>query len=188
MNSRRSGKSGQRKSRPRRGRPADNDDAAARLVPRERRISLRIRRVRATDIPLVVALDKRVTAIAKARYWQGIFERYGRHRLKERFFLVAEPLEGKLEARIFGFIIGELRAWEFGSGPCGWIFALSVEPGARLRGTGEALFNAICAEFRKAGVTTVRTMVRRDSTLPMLFFRGEGMMAGPYIQLEKELD
>ena len=188
MISRRGDKTGRRKSRSRPDRPADKEDAAARSAPRERRVSLRIRRVRATDIPLVVALDKRVTAIAKARYWQGVFERYGRHRLKERFFLVAEPLEGKPEARILGFIIGELRAWEFGSGPCGWIFALSVEPGARLRGTGEALFNAISAEFKKSGVTTVRTMVRRDSTLPMLFFRGEGMMAGPYIQLEKEID
>ena len=186
MTARRGEKSRRRGIKP--GRAAGNDDAGARSAPRERRVSLRIRRVRAADIPLVVALDKRVTAIAKARYWQGVFERYGRHRLKERFFLVAEPLEGKLEAKIFGFIIGELRAWEFGSGPCGWIFALSVEPGARLRGTGEALFKAISAEFKKAGVTTVRTMARRDSTLPMLFFRGEGMMAGPYIQLEKELD
>jgi ribosomal protein S18 acetylase RimI-like enzyme len=182
----RRGESGRRKSKPGRRRVADND--AARMSLRERRVSLRIRRVRAADVPLVIALDKRVTGIAKTRYWQGIFERYGRHRLKERFFLVAEPLEGDPEPKIYGFIIGELRAWEFGSSPCGWIFALSVEPGARLRGTGEALFNAISAEFKKAGVTTVRTMVRRDSTLPMLFFRGEGMMAGPYIQLEKELD
>ena len=34
----------------------------------------------------------------------------------------------------------------------------------------------------------MRTMVARDSRLPLLFFRSEGMMAGPYIQLEKDLD
>ena len=34
----------------------------------------------------------------------------------------------------------------------------------------------------------MRTMVARDNRLHLLFFRGEGMMAGPYIQLEKELD
>jgi hypothetical protein len=33
----------------------------------------------------------------------------------------------------------------------------------------------------------MRTMVARDNQLHLLFFRGEGMKAGPYIQLEKEL-
>jgi len=31
-------------------------------------------------------------------------------------------------------------------------------------------------------------MVARDGLLPLLFFRSEGMMAGPYIQLEKDLE
>jgi hypothetical protein len=34
----------------------------------------------------------------------------------------------------------------------------------------------------------MRTMVARDGRLPLLFFRSEGMIAGPYIQLEKDLD
>lgn len=153
-----------------------------------RRISVKIRRVRPADIPLVTALDRRVTGIAKARYWQDIFERYGRRRMRERFFLIAEPLEATKGPKFLGFIIGEVRAWEFGSGPCGWIFALSVEPGTRLQGIGEALFNAISAEFKRAGVSKLRTMVARDNPLHMLYFRGQGMIAGPYIQLEKELD
>ena len=40
---------------------------------------------------------------------------------------------------VLGFIIGEIRAWEFGSTPCGWVFALSVEPKVRLAGVGSAL-------------------------------------------------
>jgi GNAT superfamily N-acetyltransferase len=152
-----------------------------------KRISLRIRRVRPEDVAAVTALDKRITGLAKARYWEDVFKRYGRGRSRERFFLVAEPLEPDATTGLLGFIIGEVRAWEFGSGPCGWIFALSVEPNARLRGIGEALFNAISTQFKAAGVTKLRTMVARDYPLPMLFFRGEGMVAGPYIQLEKEL-
>jgi ribosomal protein S18 acetylase RimI-like enzyme len=150
--------------------------------------SLRIRRVRKTEIPFVTTLDSRVTGVAKATYWQDIFALYGKRRQKERFFLIAETADRGSPRVPQGFIVGEVRAWEFGSAPCGWIFALSVEPTARQRGVGEALFNAICAEFVKAGVTKVRTMVARDEPLPMLFFRGEGMMAGPYIQLEKDLD
>ncbi len=149
--------------------------------------TLRIRRVRAEDIPLVAALDKRVTGVAKAPYWRDIFARYGRRRLRERFFLVAEPASRDATGALLGFIVGEVRAWEFGSTPCGWIFALSVELGARRRGVGVALLDAISAEFAKSGGTRVRTMVARSDRLPMLFFRGAGMVAGPYIQLEMDL-
>ena len=89
---------------------------------------------------------------------------------------------------VLGFIIGEIRAWEFGSTPCGWVFALSVEPEMRLQSVATELFEAISNEFKKAGVSKMRTMVARDARLPMLFFRSEGMMAGPYLQLEKDLD
>jgi GNAT superfamily N-acetyltransferase len=146
-----------------------------------------VRRVRAGDIAGIITLDERVTRLAKPDYWQDIYARYGERRLNERFFLVAEPA-GADPPSILGFIIGEVRAWEFGSAPCGWVFALSVEPRARLHGVGQALFEAIAAEFRKAGAGQMRTMVARDNRLHLMFFRSEGMMAGPYIQLEKELE
>jgi GNAT superfamily N-acetyltransferase len=149
---------------------------------------LAVRRVRQADIPHIIALDARVTGLAKPDYWQDVFERYGKRRLEERMFLVAELAAAKDRMPLLGFVVGEVRAWEFGSAPCGWVFALSVEPRARLRGTGQALFEALSNEFSKAGVTKMRTMVARDNHLHHLFFRSEGMMAGPYIQLEKDLD
>ena len=147
-----------------------------------------VRRVRAADIPSVIALDARVTNLAKTEYWNDVFRRYGKQRLHERFFLVAENRADRKDLRVLGFIIGEIRAWEFGSTPCGWVFALSVDPENRLHGVGSALLEALSAEFKKAGVGTMRTMVARDARLPMLFFRSEGLMAGPNIQLEKDLD
>jgi GNAT superfamily N-acetyltransferase len=152
------------------------------------RTAVRVRRVQAADIPHVIGLDTRVTRLAKAEYWDDVFRRYGRQRLHERFFLVAENRADRANPRVLGFIIGEIRACEFGSTPCGWVFALSVEPEMRLDGIGSALLKAISGEFKKAGVSKMRTMVARDSRLPLLFFRSEGMMAGPYIQLEKDLD
>jgi GNAT superfamily N-acetyltransferase len=150
--------------------------------------AVRVRRVRAADVPHVIDLDAHVTKLAKATYWTDIYRRYGRQRLSERFFLVAEDRARRAGPRVLGFIIGEIRAWEFGSTPCGWVFALSVEPKVRLAGVGSALFAAISTEFKKAGVGKMRTMVARDSRLPLQFFRSEGMMAGPYIQLEKDLE
>ena len=159
-------------------------------MPEETRINsaVQVRRVRAADIPHVIALDTRVTRIAKADYWNDIFSRYGKQRSDERFFLIAEGRKGQSAATFLGFIIGEIRAWEFGSSPCGWVFALSVDPKMRLHGIGSALFAAISGEFKKAGVNKMRTMVAREGHLPLLFFRSEGMIAGPYIQLEKDLD
>jgi ribosomal protein S18 acetylase RimI-like enzyme len=169
--------------RPRAALTGDRDRAGANAA----NLALRVRRVRRADIPRIVALDERVTGLAKPDYWQDVFERYGRRRLGERMFLVAEPSGAEGPEQLLGFIVGEVRAWEFGSAPCGWVFALSVEPRARLRGTGQALLEALSDEFSKAGVGKMRTMVARDNSLHLLFFRGEGMVAGPYIQLEKDL-
>jgi L-amino acid N-acyltransferase YncA len=58
----------------------------------------------------------------------------------------------------------------------------------RLKGVGHRLFAAMSQTFRQAGARTMRTMVARENTLHMSFFRSEGMMAGPYLQLEKSLD
>ena len=149
---------------------------------------INIRRVREGDLGHVIALDERVTGIAKADYWHDVYERYAKRRVDERFFLVAEGSDDLSEPRLLGYIIGEVRTWEFGSEPCGWVFAFSVEPGTRLQGIGEKLFEAMSEEFKQAGIVTMRTMVARQNQLHMAFFRSEGMVAGPYIQLEKSLD
>ena len=149
---------------------------------------LTIRRVQAADLDRIIALDAQVTGLAKPDYWQEIFTRFGEGPPADRIFLVAESARPEAGARLLGFIVGELRAWEFGSAPCGWIFALTVDSDTRLHGVGEALFEAISDEFRKIGVSKLRTMVARDSRLSLMFFRAEGMMAGPYVQLEKDLD
>lgn len=142
----------------------------------------RIRAATADDLPAVIALDAEITKLPKPEYWRDLFDRYG-SRTRDRCFLVAEA-----EGHLTGFIIGEVRAWEFGSPPCGWVFAINVDPQTRLDGVGTALFEAICQRFRAAGMTKVRTMLARDNSLVLSFFRSQGMMAGPFMQLEKDLD
>jgi ribosomal protein S18 acetylase RimI-like enzyme len=140
------------------------------------------------DIAAVMAIDTEITGLAKADYWHGLFDARGRLRGGQRFFIVAEESGAGSDRRVVGFIIGEARAWEFGSPPCGYVFALSVDPRIRQGGIGSLLFEAISAKFRLTGVDRIRTMLSRDNHLLMSFFRSHGMMAGPYIQLEKELD
>jgi ribosomal protein S18 acetylase RimI-like enzyme len=144
-------------------------------------VTVTVRAARAADMPEVEAIDARITGLAKPDYWAQAFARYGER--EDRWFLVAEA-----EGRINGFIIGEQRAWEFGSPPCGWVFAIGVDPALRLGGIGTRLFEAITGHMREAGVELVRTMLARDDSLNMAFFRSQGMMGGSFIQLEMPLD
>ncbi len=143
---------------------------------------MRVRPAHASDLPAVVALDAENTGEARPAYWKDRFEWYA-GRQPDRFFLVAEQRGDTL-----GFIVGEVRAWEFGSPPSGWVFAIGVSPRARLHGLGSLLFDEICARFRSAGVQHVRTMLAKDAHLLLSFFRSLGMMGGPFIQLEKRLE
>ena len=140
-----------------------------------------VRRARRADLPQVVEIDARITGLRKPRYWAEILRRYGGRR-PERLFLVAVA-----ERRVQGYIVGEVRDWEFGSPPCGWVFGLGVRPDARLRGTGTRLLEEICAAFRERGVDKLRTLLARDNALVLAFFRSQGMMAAPFIALEREI-
>jgi ribosomal protein S18 acetylase RimI-like enzyme len=144
--------------------------------------ALRVRPVEARDLDQVIAIDTEITGTRKTDYWYELFHRYGASRSRQRLFLVAEAA-----GEIQGFIIGDVRDWEFGSPPCGWVFGISVRPGARLAGTATRLFEAICAGFRRAGVDKVRTLLARDNRLVLSFFRSQAMMAAPVIPLEMDL-
>lgn len=152
-------------------------------MPAEQSPPLTIRVAAPEDLNAVVALDELHTGLAKPDYWRDIFGRYVESSRPNRTFLVAEQ-----PGKVIGFIVGEVRAWEFGSPPCGWVFAINVEPAYREHGVATALMDEICRRFKAAGVDMVRTMLSRRDTLNLAFFRSQGMTAGSYIQLEKEID
>lgn len=142
----------------------------------------KVRDARRSDLAAVVEIDARITRLPKPDYWAGILKRYG-GRSRQRFFLVAQA-----ERAVQGYVVGEIRDWEFGSPPCGWVFGIGVRPQARLAGTGTRLLDAICARFRDGGVDKVRTLLARDNELVLAFFRSQGMMAAPFIALERDLE
>ena len=142
-----------------------------------------MRPVRRADLDHVIAIDTLVTGIEKRAYWQRVYKRYGiGFKGEQRWFLVA--LAGK---RVVGFLIGEVRDWEFGSPPCGWVFAIDVDPGARQAGIGTKLLAALSDALRQTGVRKLRTLLSHDNTLILSFFRSQGMMAAPLIPLEMDV-
>ena len=135
-----------------------------------------IRPAQVSDLPAISALDRRLTGSDKPQYWQDMLG-------PDRHFLVAETDKGALA----GFIAGEIRAWEFGQPAAGWVFAIQIEPRLRLHGVGTQLFEALVERFKAKGVTRVRTLVDRKDHLILSFFRAQGMVAGPSLQLDKDL-
>ncbi len=143
---------------------------------------LRIRLCAEQDLGHIRRLDTQRIGAAKSDYWATIFDRYVRRQIHGRHFLVAEDA-----GAIVGFIVGEVRAWEFGSPPTGWVFAINVAGERREGGIASLLLAEICHRFRADGADVVRTMVSRDDPLILSFFRSQGLTAGPYIELEKHL-
>ena len=135
-----------------------------------------IRPAQAPDLTAISALDARLTGVDKPDYWRDMLAP-GRH------FLVAETAAGVLA----GFIAGEVRAWEFGQPAAGGVFAVQIDPDLRQRGVGSDLFEALVARFKAEGVTRVRTLVDRKDHLSLSFFRAQGMVAGPSLQLDVDL-
>lgn len=141
-----------------------------------------IRNAVTSDFDAVVSLDLQGSDEEKPAYWSSVFDHYINGH-NDRCFLVAE-----YNNTVVGFIIGEVRAWEFGSPPCGWVFAAAVSPHVRQMRIGQQLFDEISNCLKLAGVTTVRTMADRDNNLLLSFFRSMGLRTGRYIELEKALD
>jgi len=149
------------------------------------KIAIDIRQATIADAAAIVALDAEITGTDKSAYWTDILERFTDSAMRiQRHFLVATSANDEL----IGFVVGEIRAWEFGSPPCGWVLALSVSPQHRELGIGALLLDALSVEMKSAGIETIRTMVLSTDKVNLSFFRGEGLSAGPYIELEKRLD
>lgn len=142
-----------------------------------------VRALRAADLAEVVRIDALLTGTRKRAYWQDVFARFLRQGRPPRIGLAAAS-----RGALAGYLLGEVRAFEFGSEACGWIFAVGVEPAAARRGVGSRLLAAAAARFREHGVPTIRTMVRRSDVPFLSFFRSNGFRGGPFVQLELDLE
>ena len=135
-----------------------------------------------SKIDTEISMDWYGTVMDKADYWKELFNYYGRHEKDKRFFLVAE-----LDNEVVGFVIGEARAWEFGSPLCGWVFAVEVSTQKRTLGVGQHLFTEMCQRLSQVGVSTIRTMVDIENKVTLSFFRSQGMRSGRNIELEMQI-
>ncbi len=105
----------------RRPKPSARPDAAKIPAPPTTRA------LTARDLDAVIRIDAIHTGGTKTAYWRQIFRDFvgpgaGRGRVG-RVGLVAER-----DGTVIGFLFGDIRAFEFGSEPCGWILEIGVDP------------------------------------------------------------
>ncbi|MEO8500313.1 MAG: N-acetyltransferase [Vicinamibacteria bacterium] len=144
----------------------------------------RIRPLKAEDLSEVVRIDGLHTGLRKRAYWSRVFERFlKRDGRAARIGLGVEAPKG-----LAGYLLGEVRAFEFGSEPCGWIFAVGVDPNSERRGVASLLLAEAVARFQAHGIPRIRTMVRRNDVPVLAFFRGNGFRGGPFVQLELNVE
>lgn len=146
--------------------------------------AIRVRDLRSDDLAEVIRIDLLHTGERKPDYWENVLRDFlDTERKGLRVGLAAA--EGPV---MIGYLLGEVRAFEFGSEACGWVFAAGVDPGHLRGGVASLLLVEACRRFRLAGVVRVRTMVRRNNVPVLSFFRANGFVAGTFAQLELTLD
>ncbi len=154
------------------------------MSPATERTVIPVRDIRRGDLDEIVRIDALRSGAAKPRYWSSVLSAFldaGPEPL--RVGLVVEESE-----RMVGYLLGEVRAFEFGSEPCGWVFAVGIDPRDARGGVASALLDEACRRFGEAGVARVRTMVRRNHVEVLSFFRANAFVGGSFVQLERDLE
>jgi ribosomal protein S18 acetylase RimI-like enzyme len=156
-----------------------------------------VRPLAAKDVDRIIDIDAKVMGGAKPEYWRRKLALYlaGRD-LESITDAAAKYVDGidpelarvaEVNGRVVGFMIGDIRSWEFRQPPTGWITALAVEPEYQRRGIARRLLVEFLHYFREKGLESVRTMMEWSDGEMLSFFTAMGFDRGPFIELEKKL-
>ena len=138
----------------------------------ETQTEVKIRTLEDTDLEDIVGLDEKVTGAYRPEIWERRLVYYQRR--DPEASAVAER-----EGRLVGFMLGEVRAGEFGlEEPSGWIEVMGVDPDQRGQAIGRRLADRLLEHFRNRGATTVRTLVDEDMDEIAGFFTALGFEPG----------
>lgn len=141
-----------------------------------------VRPADADDTDAIVVIDSKVTGQSKPEYWQRKLAQITGG-TEGHVGLVAEK-----NGKIVGFILGEVRNWEFRQPRTGWITAVGIDPAFRRHGIARRLLAEMVDSFRARGLENVRTMVEWSDGEVLSFFTAMGFDRGPFIELEKKLN
>ena len=147
-----------------------------------------LRPLREADIPSIITIDEQISGRAKPEYWRS----------KLTQFLLENQLQSGAESwvlarvaekdgEVVGFMIGEIRRWEFGQPFCGWITALGTDPAHQGLGIGRRLLAELLDYYREKDLREIRTIVEWADGDLLKFFHSMGFVRGPFVELQKTL-
>jgi ribosomal protein S18 acetylase RimI-like enzyme len=137
-----------------------------------------------SDLDDVIRIDAIHTGLAKSTYWSSVLPGFLAHDRRQ----LAVGLAADGSYGMVGYLLGEVRAFEFGAEACGWVFGVGVDVEHSREGVASMLLAECCRRLRRAGVARVRTMVKRNNVPVLSFFRVNGFEAGSFVQLELDLE
>ncbi len=141
---------------------------------------IKIRKLTARDIDAVMKIDEKITGKPQEAYWAG----------KIASYLSREPdacLAAEINGKVVGFVLGDIRGWEYTIPLCGWIDIMGVDISYQGKGVGKLLIEALFEIFKNSEVETVVTVVNWNDGDLIDYFRSQGFERGEYINLVKKL-
>jgi len=141
-------------------------------------MNVTVRRMRTQDAEDVLRIDEKITGQPHEAQWESkIIDHLSRNPLG---CLVAE-----VGGKIVGFILGDIRGWEFAIPKSGWIEIVGVDPEYHGKGVARVLIEKLHVYFRNHNVERVMTMVNWNDPGLVSFFRAVGFERSEFIILEK---
>ncbi len=142
---------------------------------------MRVRPLKPSDLAAVSRIERRITG---SRRTSSLVRNLRKHLTRDPGSCLAAEIDG----RVVGFIVGEIRPWEFGEDrEVGWIRVVGVDPDYQGKGVGRALGERLLRYFRTKGVRRTRTVVEWDAGDVIAYFRTLGFGRGDGITLEMDL-
>lgn len=149
---------------------------------------LLLRPLREPDISTIVTIDEEISGRAKPLYWRNKLQRFlleNPNSSDAEECLLARIAE--IDGEVVGFVIGEIRRWEFGQPFCGWITALGVDPQHQQLGIGRRLLAELLDYYREKELREIRTIVEWSDGDLLKFFHSMGFTRGPFVELQKSI-
>jgi ribosomal protein S18 acetylase RimI-like enzyme len=143
---------------------------------------VKVRRLTEADVPAVEKIER---AIMKSNLRSPLGKNL-REQLKGGY--ADGCLAAEVDGKFAGFVIGDLRPWEFGEErEVGWIKTVGVDPSFQGRGVGKALGDALLKHFKGKGVAIVRTLVGWHAGDMIAYLKTLGFDRSDLIPLERHL-
>lgn len=147
------------------------------MQKRQVRVRLMIR----GDIDAVLEIDSRIAGPGRSLSWATSTADYLAGGISPAC-RVAEA-----DGKIVGFLLGDLKGWDYGLPAGGWIDVMGVDPYFRDLGVGASLVADFEAYCKKLGANKTYLLLRKDDQDIARFFGLQGFAEGGYVTWEKSL-